>query len=423
MNQGIGERRVNRYVSKPRVMIVVNTAWNVFNFRTGLIRALVGQGHEVIAVAPFDSFAPRLAELGCRYVPLAMDNQGTNPTKDLLLLWRFYRLLGRERPDVFLGYTVKPNVYGSLAAHSLGIPVINNIAGLGAVFINDSLLTRLVRGLYRVALKRSAKVFFQNEDDREMFISGGLVPAGVTDRVPGSGVDLVRFSIQGGLPWVVEPPLPNTSPPMGEGLLDSSDDATGEENIRFLLIARMLWDKGVGEFVEAARMVQTRYPNAEFCLLGFLDVQNPAAISRDQMEKWVTEGVVNYLGEAENIRPHLLAADCVVLPSYREGTPRTLLEAAAMARPIITTDSVGCRDVVDDGVNGFLCRPRDASDLAEKMARMISMSQAEREAMGLRGREKIEREFDEKIVIDKYLAAIEAVLAGDNIAEPPNSPK
>jgi glycosyltransferase involved in cell wall biosynthesis len=173
----------------------------------------------------------------------------------------------------------------------------------------------------------------------------------------------------------------------------------------------MLWDKGVGEFVEAARVLKQRGVDAEFCLLGFLDVRNPAAISRQQVNDWVAEGVVRYLGVSDDVRGVIAQADCVVLPSYREGTPRTLLEAAAMARPIVTTDSVGCREVVDDGINGYLCCPRDASDLAEKMARIVAMSPFERMSMGVRGREKVERDFDERIVITKYLEVIDAVFA------------
>ena len=369
-------------------MIALNTAWNLVNFRSGLIRALVSHGYDVIAVAPTDEYAPQLAALGCRFVPLPMDNKGTHPGRDLMLLMRFVRLMRKERPDVFLGYTVKPNVYGSLAAHISGVTVINNVAGLGTVFIKGGWLNWLVRGLYQVALARSRKVFFQNEDDRQLFVTGGLVDGALTDRLPGSGVDLKKFE-------------PASLP--------------GRSQMRFLLIARMLWDKGVGEYVNAARLLKSRGLNAEVCLLGFLDVQNPAAISKAQMDEWVAEGVVRYLGVSDNVREEIAQADCIVLPSfYREGTPRTLLEAAAMARPIITTDSVGCRDVVDDGVNGFLCRPRDASDLADKMERMICMFQTEREAMGLRGREKVEREFDEKIVIDKYLSAIDAVLGKTN---------
>jgi glycosyltransferase involved in cell wall biosynthesis len=237
--------------------------------------------------------------------------------------------------------------------------------------------------LYRLALSRSIKVFFQNDDDRQMFVSGGLVGQAVTDRLPGSGIDLDKFA---------PVPLPGQSP------------------IRFLLIARMLWDKGVGEFVEAARLLKRRGTNADFCLLGFLDVQNPAAISREQMDAWVKEGVIRYFGVSDDVRTEIAAADCVVLPSYREGTPRTLLEAAAMGRPIITTDAVGCREVVDDGVNGYLCRIKEAVDLAEKMALMEALSPTERAVMGRRGREKVEREFDEQIVIDKYLAAIREIL-------------
>lgn len=363
-----------------KVVIGLNTAWNLVNFRTGLIRALVEQGYEVVALAPPDEYAPRLAELGCCLVPLTMDNKGTHPGRDLLLLWRFYCLLHRERPAVFLGYTVKPNIYGSLAAHALGIPVINNVAGLGAVFISNGWLSRLVKGFYRLAFFRSVKVFFQNEDDRHLFVTGGLVRAEVTDRLPGSGVNLDRFS---------PTPLPST----GEG-------------IRFLLIARMLWDKGVGEYVEAVRQVRMRHPDVEFCLLGFLDVQNPAAISRAEMDMWVNEGLIRYLGVSDDVRTEIAEADCVVLPSYREGVPRTLLEAAAMGRPIITTDAVGCREVVDDEVNGFLCRPRDAADLAEKMERMIALSPDDRAQMGRHGRDKVEREFDEQIVIQKYLQVI-----------------
>ena len=369
----------------PKVLIALNTAWNLVNFRAGLIRGLRDAGYEVVTIAPPDEHVPRLRELGCRYVPLAMDNKGTHPGRDMLLLWRYLLLLRKERPDVFLGYTVKPNIYGSLAAHALGIPVINNIAGLGAVFIKRNWLTRLVRGLYRLALSRSQRVFFQNEDDRHTFVEGGLVRAEVTDRLPGSGVDLARFS--------------------SVFLMDA-----GRKGMRFLLIARMLWDKGVGEYVEAARLVRQRHPEAEFRLLGFLDVQNPSAISRAQMDEWVTEDVVRYLGSCDDVRPHIADADCVVLTSYREGVPRTLLEAAAMGRPIITTDAVGCREVVNDGVNGYLCRTRDAADLADKMERMIALAPFERAEMGRRGREKMEREFDERIVITKYLEVIREIL-------------
>jgi glycosyltransferase involved in cell wall biosynthesis len=369
-----------------KVVIALNTAWNIVNFRAGLIRALQTNGYEVVAVAPPDEYVPKLKKLGCKYLPLKMDNKGTHPGRDLVLLWSFFTLLRRERPAAFLGYTVKPNVYGSLAAHSLGIPVVNNIAGLGAVFIEDGWLARLVRLLYRLALARSACVFFQNEDDRRLFIDGGIVRAKLTQRIPGSGINPDHFT--------EVPPSPLSGRPF-----------------RFLLIARMLWDKGVGEYVEAARRIRCRLPNAEFGLLGFLDVQNPAAISREQIQAWMDERVVNYLGVSEDVKPHIAASDCVVLPSYREGLPRTLLEAMACGRPVITSDTTGCRDVVEDGVNGYLCRVRDAADLADKMERIMRLSPQERAEMGRRGRDKVRQDFDEQLVIDRYLSEIKRICA------------
>jgi len=373
---------------KPRILIALNTAWNLVNFRAGLIRALVAQGYEVVAVAPDDAYSERLAGLGCRFVALPMDNQGTHPGRDLLLFFRFLKLLHREQPDVFLGYTAKPNIYGSLAASLRGVPVVNNIAGLGAVFIQDGWLVRLVRGLYRVALSRSAKVFFQNNDDRSLFINARMVKAEVSDLLPGSGIDLTRFTStvdKYGLPYSAR---------------------NGGNNFRFILIARMLKDKGVGEYVAAAKIIRARYPQAQCCLLGFVDALNPAAISRAEIDAWVAQGNVLYLGVSDDVRVEIAGADCIVLPSYREGTPRTLLEAAAMGKPIITTDAVGCREVVDDGVNGYLCKVRDAEDLAATMLRMIELSLSERATMGAAGRKKMELQFDENIVIDKYLEVI-----------------
>ena len=367
--------------SKPRVVIALNTAWNLVNFRAGLIRALVDHGYEVVAVAPRDDHADRLEALGARYVELPMDNGGTNPVRDLWLWWRFRQMLKAERPDVYLGYTVKPNVYGSLAAHSLRIPVVNNIAGLGAVFISQSLVTTVVRRLYRLALKRSAHVFFQNPDDHRLFIEGGMVDRSVTSLLPGSGIDLSRFS-----------PAPHNGREGGA--------------MCFLLIARMLWDKGVGEYVEAARQVRQTHPHIRFALLGFLDVENPAAISSGQMQTWVDEGCVEYWGSSEDVRNEIARADCVVLPSYREGTPRTLLEAAAMGKPLVATDAVGCREVVDDGVNGYLCEVRNAESLAMAMTKLAELPQADRLRMGMASRQKVERQFDEQKVIAAYLQVL-----------------
>ena len=370
-----------------KILISLNTAWNLLNFRTGLIRELINSGYEVVAVAPKDEHASKLELLGCRFVDLAMDNQGTHPFHDLLLLWRYVKLLKSEKPDLCLFYTVKPNVYGSLAASFCSIPFINNVAGLGAVFIRGGWLKWFVSSLYKLALRKSTKVFFQNKDDRNLFIENKLINIQITDVLPGSGIDLIHFS------------------PIKASLGVSTNSP-----FRFLLIARMLKDKGVVEFVNAAQLLKEAHINAEFCLLGFLDVQNPAAISSEQMKIWVTQGFVNYLGSSDDVRENISIADCIVLPSYREGTPRSLLEAAAMAKPIIATNVVGCKEVVVDGVNGFLCEDRSAVDLASKMKEMLLLSEDQRRVMGQNGRLKMEREFDEQLVIQKYIKAIDLAL-------------
>lgn len=375
-----------------KLFLVANTAWSLVNFRSGLMLGLMAAGHEVVAVAPPDEHVARIEALGIRFLPLPMDNKGTHPGRDLLLLLRFYRVFRAERPDLIMSYTIKPVIYASLAARYSGIPAISVVTGLGSVFLKENLLTKLVEVLYRLSQSRVQKLFFLNQDDVQLFRQRNLAPAANMECLPGEGVDLAHFSSPD-QPSSLAPHLP---PP-------------AQRPFRFLLIARMLWDKGVGEYMAAARRVRQRNPEAEFCLLGFLDVQNPAAISREQMQAWVDEGVVNYLGVASDVRPHIAAADCVVLPSYREGTPRTLLEAAAMGRPIITTDAVGCREVVADRVNGFLCQVRDADDLADKMEQMIGLSADERTEMGKRGREKVEQEFDEQLVIDAYLRTIREI--------------
>jgi glycosyltransferase involved in cell wall biosynthesis len=224
--------------------------------------------------------------------------------------------------------------------------------------------------------------FFQNGDEQELFVKTGLARAGVTDRLPGSGIDLARYT------------------PMLKA-------DRGGECMRFLLVARMLRYKGIGEYVEAARLVKKRFPKVQFQLLGFVDERNANGILHAEIKEWENEGVIQYLGDTDDVPRYLSNADCVVLPSfYREGVPRTLLEAAAMALPLITTNTVGCRDVVDDGINGFLCAPKDTNDLAEKMTRMIMVSPERHLEMGWAGRRKMEKEFDEKLVIQKYLDVI-----------------
>ena len=385
---------------KKKIIIAVNSTFNLINHRVGLINGLLDGGYEVVAISPTDEFASRIKELDCHHVSLQMERKGTNIGQDLLLFWRYRTMLRQYMPDIYLGFTAKPNIYGSLAAQSLGIPVINNISGLGTVFgamstsLVGKLLSRLLRVLYWFALLRSDKIFFQNKDDRREFIERGVVKTHLTDLLPGSGVDLERFSY---------------NPITANQLVPKANNE--KKKTRFLLVARMLWDKGVGEYVEAARLLSRRYPRTEFCMIGFLDFQNPEAISEAQINEWIAEGIIQYLGVINDIRPEIVKADCVVLPVlFREGTPRSLLEAAAMGRPIITTNTIGCRETVDDGVNGYLCIPSNSIDLSEKMERILQLDDAQRVKMGRYGREKMELQFNEQIVIKKYLEAIKKCL-------------
>ena len=366
-----------------KIAIVSNTSWSLFNFRFNLARTIKQNGYEIVLVAPIDEYSDRLRK-EFEYHDIKMNNKGTNPKEDIKTTIDFYKLYKKVKPDVVLHYTIKPNIYGTIAASLLGIKAINNIAGLGTLFVKQGLVTKIAKWLYKHSQNKADKIFFQNNEDFEMFISERLAQKEKCDVLPGSGIDTTKF-----IPQEVE----------------KKDDT-----FRFLLIARMLWDKGVNEYVEAANIIKNKYPNVEFQLLGFLDVENKSAISKEQMQEWADAGYVNYLGTSDNVKEVIAESDCIVLPSlYREGTPRALLESASMAKPIITTNNVGCRDVVDNGVNGYLCEVRNAQDLADKMEKMLNLSEDERKVMGKAGRKKMIKQFDESIVINKYLEAIQKI--------------
>lgn len=353
------------------------------NFRSGLVKGLQDAGFEVVALSPEDGYSSALAALGVRHVHIAIDPRGTSLVRDGALLFGYYRKLAEIRPDVLLCYTPKPNVYGGLAAHAHGIPVINNMTGLGTAFIKQSIATEVLIRLYRIAFRRSATVFFQNPDDRDLFVQKSIVRLAKAKLIPGSGIDLTKFC----------PKQKNRV----------------SDQFNFLLVGRLLWDKGIMEYVQAARLVRAQAPHARFQLLGFLDVANRTAIPRDAVEAWVAENAIEYLGDTDDVRPYLEAADCIVLPSYREGLPRTLLEAAAMGKPLIATDVPGCRHVVEEGVNGYLCRARSAHDLADAMRRMLNQDLEQRRRMGEAARRTVEERFNEQIVTESYMEAIKAL--------------
>jgi glycosyltransferase involved in cell wall biosynthesis len=319
-----------------------------------------------------------MRELKVERIPVRIERSGLNPWADFRLFWEYQRLFKERKPAAYLGFTIKPNIYGSLAASSLGIAAIPNVSGLGTAFIRQGALQQIVTRLYRLAFRRTPVVFFQNDEDKGLFVERRIIRPAQARVLPGSGVDLGRFS----------PALPAPGPPT------------------FLFIARLLRDKGVVEFVDAARKLRQDLPNVRFQLLGPIDPGNRTAVRRAELDSWIKEGVIDYLGVTDDVRPFIAAATAVVLPSYREGMPRVLLEAGAMARPAIASDVPGCRDIIEDGVNGYLCAVRDPLSLATAMRRMAELPAARRLAMGDAARRRVQEEFSEEVVVDAYLKAL-----------------
>lgn len=365
-----------------RIAIVLNTSWNIYNFRMNFVKALLAEGHEVHTIAPNDDYTHFLTESGCVHHDLKMDSRGANPIKDSLLI---FELIGKYRavkPDVILHYTIKPNVYGTLAAALLGIPSINNVCGLGTIFLKKNLVSSVAIALYKLAFRFPKKVFFQNPDDRALFIDNKLVEPNITDVLPGSGIDLKYFT---------------------------PADFSRNKKFTFLLVSRLITDKGILEYINAIKQLKSEGVQAHFQLLGAKDPYHKRGINLKVIDEWIRSGTVEYLGSTKDVRPFIKQADCIVLPSYREGTPRTLLEAASIAKPIIATDVPGCHHVVTHNHNGLLCKIKDANDLAYKMKSLMCFSDEALRTMGLNGRKKVEREFEEAIVINKYLGALRAL--------------
>jgi len=367
------------------IVMTVNSAWNISNFRRAVVEGLIGDGHRITVLAPMDDASPELERLRCRLRPLQMSVKGLNPLDDLKLQFQFRRIFYEEQPDAVLSYTIKNNIFGARAAKPLGLPFVPNVTGLGTAFLSGKLLQTITEVLYREAFRHLPVVFFQNEDDRDLFLDRRIVQARQAKLLPGSGIDLKRFA---------PAPMPETGvPPI------------------FLMIARLLRDKGVLEFVDAARRVRSRHPKVRFQLLGAASAENRSAIDRRMLDDWVAEGIVEYLGTTTDVRPAIAAASCVVLPSYREGAPRTLIEGAAMGRPVIATDVPGCRAVVSRE-SGFLCELRNSESLSIAMERFLALSPEERCAMGVAGRAKMEREYDQSIVVDAYREVLDTIARG-----------
>lgn len=371
----------------PKVLLVAHRAFYLQNFLRGHIRNLQNKGFAIITGGGADGFENRLDAMNVPFVPLPLPKKAIHPIGDIRLFWSLYCWYRQEKPDIVHHFNIKAVIYGSVAARLAKVPkIVNTITGLGFAFSDEAKpwLKQLVEWQYRIALSVADTVFFQNPDDHSLFVQRGLVRQEKTGLLPGSGVDTSYFAPR--------PAQPTTDQ---------------EQVISFLMIGRLLKDKGIYEYVEAARLVKKEFPHARFYLVGRRDTLNPMAVSEEELEIWQAEGTLCWLGFIDDVRDVIAKMDVVVLPSYyREGIPRALLEAAAMGKPLIATDSVGCREVVDHEVTGLLVPVKNSRALAEAMSRMIIDPQM-RQSMGMAGREKMVREFDEAIVIERVQNAYE----------------
>ncbi|OKP08188.1 glycosyltransferase family 4 protein [Xenorhabdus thuongxuanensis] len=369
------------------IVISANTSWYLYNFRKNTILALIKEGYKVIVLAPYDNYTDKLIELGALFHNVYLDQCGINPINEFRTIKELINFYRKEKVSLVLNFTSKNNIYNTIIAKFFNIKVINNISGLGTAFIKKNLLSRILKLLYKYSQGRSDLIFFQNKDDLNLFLNEKIISSEKIDIIPGSGVDLSRFSVN-----------------------YSTEKKTKE--LKFLLVARMLYPKGIKHFVEAAKIIKGRYDNVSFSLLGFIDSKNPLAVKSSEIDEWVKKGFVEYLGTSDNVEKEIALTDCIVLPSYyKEGIPKSLLEAIAMGKPIITTDNIGCKETVINGYNGFLCKPRSTSSLVTAIEKFIRIPHEEKILFGKRSREKAENEFDEKIVIKKYLTSIRYILS------------
>ena len=361
-------------------MILGNSGLVVFGMRGELIQRLVADGYDVVVSYPNGELGNgtiQSAEYGCTYVETKIDRRGTNILRDAALLSSYIRLIKDMKPDVVLTYTVKCSIYGGMACRLLRVPYIINITGLGKGLAEGGLRQKVLVTLYKIAVRSADCVFFQNPHDRQFFVEQGI-RCPKSDLLPGSGVNLQKYE-----------PMPYPS----------------DEKIIFTYVARVMKTKGIDEFLAAAEAVKADCPDVEFHVCGYYEDDYKEIIEDTQ-----SRGLIQYHGLVKDVRPYEEVSQCIVLPSYHpEGVSNVLLEAAACARPIITTDRPGCADVVDDGVNGYVIKAKDSQDLTNKMRQFMALSWEARRDMGLAGRAKVEREFDRQIVVRKYMECIDNI--------------
>lgn len=370
-----------------KIGFVGNSLKTMCNFRMGVMAELSKVGYDVVVIAPKDCDITCLKQANIRLTAIEMDCKGMNPFSDIKLAKTLKNIYSKEKFDFIFHYTIKPVIYGSWAAHKANIPQISVITGLGYTFIRKGLINRIAKCLYRFSLRTASEVWFLNQDDKTLFMEQNLVSSFKARLIHSEGVDVEKY--QSRVDLSISPFI-------------------------FLFIGRVLWDKGVGEYVKAARFVKKQYANVQFHILGQLGANNPACVSTQQMEEWERTGIFKYLGETANVLPYIEKATCIVLPSYREGVSRVLLETASMERPLIASNVPGCREVLIDGYNGFLCEAQDSNSLIACMMHMLALPEKELVEFGKNGRTHVIKHFAEEKIIALYKHKLHEQLMIDN---------
>ena len=361
---------------KMNILILANNDVGLYNFRKELIEKLIELKHKVYISLPNGDRVADLIELGCEYIETDVDRRGTNPIKDFKLLLKYKKILKTIKPDVVLTYTIKPNVFGGMACKSKNIPYICNITGLGTATENGGILQKLILKLYKIALKKVKCCFIQNQENFEFIKNNKLVDESKCKLIPGSGVNLEKFKV---LPYPKD-----------------------EDKIKFLFISRIMKEKGIEQYIDAAKYITKKYPNTEFHALGACEKEY-----EERFEELQKENIIHYHGMQNDIIPFMQESSCLIHPSYYpEGMSNVLLEASSSGRPVITTNRSGCREIVENEKTGLIVEIKNSEQLIEKVEKFINLSNEQRKQMGLEARKKVEKEFDRNIVINEYIKEI-----------------
>jgi glycosyltransferase involved in cell wall biosynthesis len=369
-----------------KIAIVVNSAWAAYNFRMNLARSISKEGNDVIFVIPYDNVYSEKIKLHFKCYNLVINPMSLNPLKELKTFFYLLSIYKKIKPDLTCHFTIKLNIYGSIASWFLRIPNIANITGLGSAFLDKGFYKFFAQFLYKQSLSFSSKVFIQNNEDLKFFIEEKITKKSMVELVPGSGVDLNKFKFN---PYI-----------------------RNSNKFIFLMISRVIKDKGIYEYIDAIKIIKKTkiYDSVEFQLLGEINSANNSVIKKTELDEWIKDDLIKYLGMNDKVENSIKDSNCIVLPSYREGMPRAILESFAIGRPAIVSNVAGCKEIVDHEKNGLICHVKSSKDLAQKMIMMLELTDETRLRYGENGRKKVESKFDEKIVINAYLKSINNIL-------------